>query len=302
MGDFNQQDWLTKRFQRLQEIHPKNAVIRRAEIIGGVVGLTLAVSSKSTIYTVVFYTALGIIIGGTLTQIVQISMRGFQDGINASLSRAVSLAVLGGGISFLFRRELGDMWQGATLGMLLGHQIGFTRWWKKEVSILIPKLVEEWPLEEHQNEKYGFSIDYPQGWQISEENEIVAFGDPKSGLNFNLVVGPYVVPRTLEDYELTVRRIVASILTPAKGDFLESLEGKELPPGDLKDCDVPYAVEVIYQKREFLFYFPKNRKYKKFAFPRHGLEYIFTFGTHLKQFDMYVELFDRCIRSLGFKE
>jgi len=278
-------------------------VIRRAEIIGGVVGLTLAVSSKSTIYTIVFYTALGTIIGGTLTQVVQISMRGFQDGINASLSRAVSFAVLGGGISFLFRRELGDMWQGAIFGMLLGHQISFKRWWKKEVSILIPKLVKEWPLEEHQNEKYGFSIDYPQGWQISEENEIVAFGDPKSGLNFNLVVGPYVAPSTLEGYKLGVRRTVGAILTPAQGDYLEFLEGKEPPSGNLKDCDAPYTVEVIYQKRIRLFYlFPRQRKFKKFAFPRHGLEYVFTFGAHLKQFDMYVELFDRCIRTLEFKE
>lgn len=301
-------EWLKikERFERLWKLHPKRRFVNMGYLLGALLALSVAIIYGGTIFNTLWFITAGALFGATLVRDGQIASAGFWDGIAASHQWAFNLAAIGGGLAYLFSHDWGLACIWAMNGFLLGSFLGTGHWWDREARILQRELFSKWPADEfpkYRNERYRFTMRYPPGWEAISSfnvNADMAFVSPDKEAAIYLTVGAYKAPETLEEYLDEVKKAIGAVLTPQ--DYIEDLKGHKPPPERLGQQDVPYTAEAVYVRRIPVLLLRQRRKFKKFSFPRQGLQFVFSYLAPIEKFDLYKDVFDQCVRAIEFEK
>ena len=253
----------------------------RWSIVFGVIFALLAYFLAKNHFTFLFIFLSGIMIGNSIgftTWLIKNNVKGAVSAVDQS-------AVIGGLIGYGVPYFMGSSsaWTTGMVGLIIGHRVGFALWHAKNKT-RYGKDSEKEECKTYSNDKYGFSIKFPKGWEINNARlppeTLVHFVDSRGG-TINLIAGPtYGTQESIEELENLAIRNVRRF----RGK-MESLKRIKV--------DGVEAIEAVYA-------IPLGIKTKKIGFNKGGVEYIITCGVRSVKFEEYEPIFDECIQSFKF--
>lgn len=270
-------------------------------LIGAGFGIGLAfITARATPYGVIHEAVRWSLVGDLINRFAQLRSAGLRDGVQAMQRVGWGFVLLSIGLQYAFYRISPWQLDLPLWGMVVGNYIGYLRWSRKvsrEVFLygLTQTPVNSWPL--YRNDEWKLVIRVPPGLRASRDSRLALFVPLPDKAFFNLVVGEYKAPATPDEYREDVKRSLDTYIHPPFS-YLERLELRVPPPENLHTRGVPYAIEVVYSKRRLGTLL--TRRYMKFAFPRRGLEYVFTYHAPARAFLLYEGVVRRCLGSLEF--
>lgn len=272
-------------------------------LIGAGFGIGVAfITARATPYGVIHEAVRWSLVGDLINRFAQLRAAGLRDGVQAMQRVGLGFLLLSIGLQYAFYRMSPWQLDFPFWGVVVGSYIGYLRWSRKvsrEVFLyaLTQTPVNCWPL--YRNDEWKLVIRVPPGLRASRDSRLALFVLLPDKASFNLVVGEYKAPATPHEYREEVKRALDAYIHPPFS-YLERLELRVPPPENLRTRGVPYAIEAVYSKRRLVNLQIQTRRYMKFAFPRGGLEYVFTYQAPARAFSLYEGVVRQCLGSLEF--